>query len=291
MLLKLSDREFGILERKLSRRGLLNTTIRTTERHKHNLFYETLSDMRIGDVRASGYRAEKPDYRELGMSRVAGKPTEKDIDRYAEVTNGGRLDPDGYVTEALMFDTDVMPDRYGSATMNCLVDLYGKYLGRANDYNHSFDSREAICRVIDLSIGIDGQTVLHQDHPTKGKQGLSPMNPYVGQYMALTATLAFPGDTPKAQDDIARVQNSMTKDISIATQVPMEKSYCSECLKPMQSFWFWSYCEEHGFPGGTTDDGNRLVEIWDGADDAYVFGFVTDGAVRRAGVVLDPHKK
>lgn len=291
MLLKLNPEQFKILEKKLNRRGLLNPSIRTTERQRHNMFYETLSDMKIGDFRSPGYRAVKPSYTELGMSRVAGVPTAEEIEKYAEVTGGGVLDETGYVCEALMFDTDLMPDRYGSATLNCLVDLYDRYLGRANDFNHSFDAREAICRVIDLSIGTDPNKVLHKDHPTKGKQGLSPMNPYNGTYMALTAKLAFPGGTEKAQADIDRVKNSLTRDISIATVIPSEKCFCSECAKPMERFWFWSYCEEHGFPGGSTEEGTKVVEIWDGADDAFVFGFVSDGAVRCAGVVLDPYNK
>jgi hypothetical protein len=291
MLLKLSDRQFQILERKLSRRGLLSPDVHTSQRQAYSLFYETLSDMKIGDVRSPGYRAPKPNYTELGMSRVAGTPTASEIEQYARVTNGGVIDSSGFICEALMFDTDLMPDRYGAATMNCLVDLYSKYLGRANDFNHSFDASESVCRVIGLSIGTDPKVDMHPHHPAKAMQSLSPMNPYASQYMALVATLAFPGDTADAQYAITRAKNSLTKDISIATMIPGEKSYCSICLKNMERFWRWSYCEEHGFPGGTTEDGECLVEIWDGASDAFVFGFVSDGAVRRAGIVLDPHIK
>lgn len=291
MLLKLSTRELQILERKLSRRGLLSSDVHTSERQAFSLFYETLSDMKIGDVRSPGYRAPKPNYRELGMSRVAGPATDQDIEQYAKVTNGGKIDKSAYVCEALMFDTDLMPDRYGAATLNCLVDLYSRYLGRANDFNHSFDSSESICRVIGLNIGTDPGVEMHPHYPKKAMQSLSPMNPYASTYMALTAILAFPGDTADAQYAISRVRNSMTRDISIATMIPGEKSFCSICLKNMERFWRWSYCEEHGFPGGTTDDGECLVEISDGASDAFVFGFVSDGAVRRASTVLDPNIK
>lgn len=288
MLLRLNAEQFTILGSKLERSGInLNRSQHAT--HAENrVFYQILQDLGFNDSRSAGKRAEDPNYAELGFDRVAGEPTSADIAKYAKVTNGATLTNQGFVTQALFFDNDLIPDRYSVATLNLLVDLYNKYLGRGNDFNHEFNATMARSRIIDVNLGSDPSVILHPDTPVEAMKRFSPTNPLSDSYTAFFGTLAFPYVENDQYDTINSVKSGLIDDISIAFQNMEHTTYCSVCLDPMSRFWFWSYCEEHGFPGGRTEDGTAVVSIMDRASDVFTFGLVSDGAVKRAGIVLDP---
>jgi len=294
MLLKLSKEKFDVLAAKLERGGISLNNTRPATHAEQRVFYSILSDMGYPDSRAIGKRAPDPNYSELGFDRVAGAPTDSEIVRYAEVTNGGTLTKDGLVTQALFFDSDLIADRYSVATYNLLVDLASKYIGRGNDFNHEFDARQARARIIQTNLGTDPATSLHPDTPVQSLKTLSPNNVVAGTYVALYGTLAFPkleNEAPSYQgggNTIQSVSSGLVKDISIAFQPNPDTTYCSICLNKMDRFWFWSYCDIHGFPGGRMDDGTAVVEIMDHVSDVFTFGLVSDGAVKRAGIILDP---
>lgn len=293
MLLKLSTEQFSILQSKLERSGISIGQKQWATHAENRTFYQILDSMGLSESRSTGKRAAEPNYAELGLTRVAGPPTEADIARYREVTNGGVLTDEGFVTSALFFDNDLITDRYSIATLNLLNDLYSKYIGRGNDFNHAFDARQARCRIIDLSLGADPSTELHSDTPVEALRRFSPNNPLSSTYTALVGDLAFPkmdndaGGAFGAGSAIDSVKSALVKDISIAFQNAHKTTYCSLCLLPMDSFWFWSYCEEHGFPGGRLGS-EAVVGIMDRVSDVFTFGLVSDGAVKRAGIVLDP---
>lgn len=287
-LLTLKAPQFDILTDKLTRAGVRLDVRTHAGRDENRVFYQMLSDMGFSDVRAKIGRCAKPDYTALGFNRVAGAPTEEEIARYSQVTSGATLTDKGLVCQALLFDNDLITDRYHAATMNLLVDLYTKYVGRSNDFNHYFDVTQARCRVIDTHLGTDPGTKLHQDIPVEAISRLSPANAFSGVYTALYGTLAFPYLENDPHQVLEKVCNGMIKDLSLAFFEAPKTTYCSICLEPMDVFWFWDYCEEHGFPGGQTDSGERVVAIMDRAMDALTFGLVSDGAVARACLVLDP---
>jgi hypothetical protein len=257
--------------------------ITTAEAHRE--LFAAFSDLGIAEVNIPVGRATKPNYAELGMTRKAGQPTDEDKRRYTEVTRGGTLTDEGLVVQALLFDNDLITDRSAVMSYQGLVDLHQKYLGRANDFNHSFDANDARCRIIDLGLGSDPNTRLHEDRPDRGLLSLSNVGPNAS-YTALWATLAFPfmeGDTA-----IERVKNGLILDESIAFRTGPGQDLCSECLKPLQHSMCYTECEEHGFVGGRTEEGSLIVSIMNGVADAFTFGLVSDGAIKRAGLVTDP---
>lgn len=286
MLLKPTTQQFEALQSKLERSGI--QLGRGFAKHAENrAFYQILSDIGLYDSRTPGKRAKEPSYKELGFSRNAGSPSTSDIERYKEITGGGILTEDGFVTQALFFDNDLIADRYSVATYNLLTDLYSKYIGRANDFDHYFNVTQARSRIIDLEIGTDSGTALHPDTPVEALRRFSPNAPSNGTYTALFGDLAFPKMENDPESVTDRVKGGLIQDISICFQNAHKTTYCSLCLLPMDSFWFWSYCEEHGFPGGRLGS-DAVVAIMDRASDAYTFGLVSDGAVKRAKIVLNP---
>lgn len=285
-LIRLTKEQFATLEDKLVRAGLRPTARVGAGRPQNRVLYQILSSLGFEDSRSPGQRAMPPNYSELGMTRKAGPPTEADIAKYAEVTSGGTLTKDGLIVSALLFDTDLITDRYSVATLNTMVDLYDKYLGRSNDFDHSFDVTHARCRIIDIGLGSDVGVTLHRDTPVDALARFSPANPYAKTYLALHATLAFPHIEKDQYNVIENINAAIMRDISIAWSGGI--SYCSICLNEMGSFFCWKMCEEHGFPGGRTEDDEAVVSIIDGASDAFTFGLVSDGAVKRAMLVLDP---
>lgn len=285
-LIRPTKEQFSTLENKLERAGLRPTARTGAGRPQTRVLYQILSSLGFEDARSPGARALAPNYAEVGMTRKAGAPTKAEIDKYAEVTGGGEITDKGLVVQGLLFDTDLITDRYAVVTLNTMVDLYDKYLGRANDFDHSFDITHARCRIIELGLGSDSEVKLHKDTPSESLATLSPANPYSKTYLALYATLAFPDIANDPYRTIDSIKSGVMRDISIAWGGGC--SYCSVCLNAMESFYCWNYCEEHGFPGGRTEDGTAVVEIKDGAADAFTFGLVSDGAVKRAMLVLDP---
>lgn len=256
----------------------------------HRMFHMLLRDLGIGAQPISVGRAPAPSYGELGMTRKAGPPTEADREAYRLVTGGADLPEVGsFVTHALFNDTDLLTDRFMVKSTKTLFDLYDRYRGRANDFNHSFDVLEARCRVIDLGIGTDPNVVLHPDTPIAALEKLNPHGKYNGQYMALWSLLAFP---PLAGDDtIDRIRLGLIKDLSIAfadSQVLCSICVADGTLQEMVHSMCFTECPEHGFPGGRTEEGTLVAGIIHGVEDALTFGLVSDGAVKRACLVLDP---
>jgi len=256
----------------------------------HRELYAIFSDLGMGGAELSGYRAERPNYEALGMTRKAGEPTDEDRAAYYRVTGGATLPEGSFIVPALFNDTDFIADRYMVKATGALYDLHDRYLGRANDFNHDFLVEQARCRVIGLGVGYDPDTVLRSEVPARALQILNPYDQYAGKYVALTALLAF----PKIEGDntIERVKAGLLKDISIAfrSTAPL----CSVCLtqygekRPMVETSCFTECEEHGFPGGLTDEGTLVVGIMNSVVDAFTFGIVSDGAIPRACLVLDP---
>jgi hypothetical protein len=291
MLLKPTSEQIKIIEGKLERSGMKTGNRQHAGHAENRIFYQILQSVGFQDSRNGGQRASIPNYTVLGFDRVASKPTKADIMRYSEVTNGADLTKEGLITQALFFDNDLITDRYAVASFSLLVDLANKYLGRGNDFNHNFDARQARSRIIDVNIGTDPGTALHPDTPIEALQTLSPNSPVTSTYAAFYGTLAFPKLNENGgawgANTIESVQSGMIRDLSLAWALDGH-SLCSICLSPMETFWFWEYCGEHGFPGGRTDDGTAVVAIMQHAADAFTFGLVSDGAVKRAGLVLDP---
>jgi hypothetical protein len=287
MLIKLSATERSRLARRLERRGV-NPARRFALRQYHDVLYETLADLGHDSERRVGQRAEPPSYTELGMERVAGEPTEEEAKAYYEITAGGQLGEGSYVTSVLLTDSDLITDRYSVFSYQSLVGLMSRYLGRANDYNHSFDQKDAAGRLIDVSIGMDPGVVLHPDHPTDALRTLAPLNAAEGNYLALYGVMAFPGGE-QSKATIEGIKSGLVRDVSIAWSC--RSAVCSACLKHMERFWFWNYCEQHGLPGGRLSTGEAIVAIFDGITDAFVFGNVSDGAVKRARYVPDPKSR
>lgn len=295
MLLKLSEQQFSQLQSKLERSGISMGHRMSATHVEHRTFYQILSDLGFQDSRSIGRRASAPNYEVIGLDRAAGPPTSQEIATYSKLTDGAELPDGSFICQAILSDTDLVEDRYAVKTMRLLEGLRSKYLGRANDYNHSFDSREARSRIIQMGLGTDPDVKLHPDTPIEALAKLSPNNPFSGTYTALYGTLAFPFLNEDPEQTIDRVKNGMLKDISLAYCPAPETTYCSTCLlinEPkdslMKTFWFWSYCEEHGFPGGIDKGGRRVVQIMDGVSDVLTFGLVSDGAVKRAGLVINP---
>ena len=294
MLIKPSSEQFTVLASKLERSGIGIGSHTVTQKENH-VFYSILRDMGFQDARSMGMRATAPDYSSIGLDRIAGLPTAKEIATYKTLTDGATLPDNSFICQAILSDNDLLEDRYSIKTLKFLNGLQSKYLGRANDYNHSFDVREARSRIIDMGIGTDPATKLSPDTPLESLSKLSPTNPFSQTYTALYGTLAFPFLEDDPEQTIERVQNGMLKDISLAYASMADTTYCSTCLlindpqdSLMKSFWCWNYCEEHGFPGGIDKGGRRVVAIQDGVADCFTFGLVSDGAVKRAGLVLDP---
>lgn len=294
MLIKPTSEQFLALESKLERSGIGLKPHAITQR-ENQVFYSILQDLGYQDARSTGRRALAPDYSEIGLDRVGGPPTKQESEKYEKLTDGAELPEGSFVCQAILSDTDLVDDRYAIKTLKLLEGLRSKYLGRANDYNHSFDAREARSRIIDMGIGTDPGVKMHPDTPLEALSRLSPNNPFSQTYTALYGTLAFPFLEDDPEQTIARVKNGMLKDISLAYCSAPETTYCSTCLlinEPqdslMKTFWFWSYCEEHGFPGGIDKGGRRVVAIMDGVSDALTFGLVSDGAVKRAALILNP---
>jgi hypothetical protein len=255
----------------------------------HRQFYSAVSsifDTPFPMVGAGmpGGRKRKPNYSELGMSLVAGPPTDEEIEKYRQITDGGDLGRDGFVTNVLLFDNDLVTDRSMSMTAKGMSDLMSKYLGRANDFDHSFYVLDARARLIDLQIGSDPAMEMHPDFPHEAHRQLSPYNAFGGKYMAFWGRLAFP--KLSGDDTTERIRKGLIKDVSIAFS--HEDTLCSECLQPMKSDMCFTWCDEHGFPGGRTDEGRLVVGMVDSVKDAFTFGLVSDGAVARAGIVTDP---
>ena len=256
----------------------------------HGVLYSVFADLGIGAQNTAGYRASRPSYTSLGMTRKAGEPTDEDREKYAIVTGGAELPAGSLVIQALFNDTDYIGDRHYAKSINALFDLHDRYLGRANDRNHSFNVNDAACRVIGLGMGTDPDIKLHPDTPVEAMKVLTPHSPVNGVYTALWATLAFP--KLEGDDTIERVKLGLLKDISIAFRDA--ELLCSVCLtkykekRPMVHTACFTECEEHGFPGGLTDEGTRVVGIVNGVTDAFTFGIVSDGAIPRACMVLDP---
>lgn len=287
MLLKLSDRERREIKRqlltwyKVSGEQLSPMVLGT---FAHREFYSILRQMGYVVDQSAGPRAKKPKYSELGMTRGARYATDEDRARYAEITDGGDLGKDGYVVPVLLFDNDIITDRYQVMSYTGLTNLYEKYLGRANDFNHDFGVEQARGRLINLAIGTDPGTEMHPDLPTHALRQLSPHNPWVGGYTALWGELAMPN--LEFEDTIERVQKGLVKDVSIAFS--LEELLCSECQNPMSHDMCFTWCDEHGFPGGRTEEGRLITGIIDSVKDVFTFGMVSDGAVKRAGLVIDP---
>lgn len=275
------------LSARLERRGL-NTKRKMPTSQDYDILYSCLQDIgysvssAVGAI-GTGMRAKAPNYEALGINRKAGPPTEEDIQRYYEVTAGGELTSDGFVCPVLLSDNDLLPDRYKVHSFRSLATMASKYLGRANDDNHSFNSQEAAGRLIDVFVGTDPDTEMHPDYPTDVLKLVDPLNPYEGSYSAICGYMAFPKESEEA---ISRVKTALIHDVSIAF-VP-EVTICSICAKAMQSIWFFTFCEDHGFPGDVNEaDGKPVVGIYASCSDVRTFGHVSDGAARRARYVLD----
>lgn len=287
MLIKLSDRERREIKRqlltwyKVSGEQLSPMVLRT---FAHREFYSILRQMGYAVNQSAGSRAKKPKYSEIGMTQGARYATDEDRSRYREITDGGELGRDGYVVPVLLFDNDVITDRYEVMSYAGLTNLYEKYLGRANDFNHEFGVEQARGRLINLAIGTDPGTEMHPDLPTHALRQLSPNNPWVGNYTAFWGELAMPHI--EFEDTIERVQKGLIKDVSIAFS--SEELLCSECVKPMSQDMCFTWCDEHGFPGGRTEEGRLVTGVIDSVKDAFTFGMVSDGAIKRAGFVIDP---
>lgn len=281
-MIKLSETERARVARRLERRGV-NFARRFALRRDSELLYEILEEAGHRDTRRAGPRAAPPNYEELGMTRVAGEPTEDEARAYYEITDGGVLKEGSYVCQVLLTDSDLITDRYSVFPYEALVGLMSKYLGRANDYNHSFDQRDAAGRLISVDVGYDPGVTMHPHHPEQALRSLAPMNTVEGSYIALHGLMAFPADSV---DTIRDIQNGIVRDVSIAWSC--RGAICSACLKPMERFLFWNYCEMHGLPGGELSTGEMVVAIYSDIKDAFVFGNVSDGAVKRARYVPDP---
>jgi hypothetical protein len=281
-MIKLSDTERARVARKLERRGV-NFARRFALKRDSEILYEVLEEAGHQDARRAGPRAEPPNYEELGMTRVAGEPTEEEARTYYEITDGGVLKEGSYVCSVLLTDSDLITDRYSVFPYEAMVGLMSRYLGRANDYNHSFDQKDAAGRLISVDIGLDPGVAMHPHHPAESLKALSPLNTAEGSYLALYGLMAFPAESEKT---IVDIQNGIVRDVSIAWSC--KGALCSACLKPMERFFFWNYCEMHGLPGGELATGDVVVAIYSEIKDAFVFGNVSDGAVKRARYVPDP---
>lgn len=253
----------------------------------HSVLRYAIHRSGLGNAVTVAGRATVPNYKELGM-RKAGTPTDDDIAAYQSlgVAAGADVPEGSFVCDVILTDSDLMPDRFGIWSFRALAGLTSKYLGRANDTNHSFDQNDASGRLIDLWLGHDPGTALDQRAPVEALRRQDPINGYAGQYVALCGRMLFPA-APGNRDAIDALRTGLVQDVSIAW-ARGEASVCSVCDKEMGSYWFWEYCEEHGFPGGTTDEGEAVVAIYKEPSDVRVFGHVTDGACRRARYVIDP---
>lgn len=285
--MKLDPRQRETLAAKLERRGVdLSRRFSTAEDDR--IFFDTMADMGLADARDPGPRVEPPDYTELGMTRKAGAPTKEEQDRYREITAGAELGDDGWVCMVLLADTDLLPDRYGVDSFRTLVGLYSKYLGRANDFNHSFNAKEAGGRIIDMGIGTDPGVELHPHTPVEAMRALDPLNTSAGVYTALYATMAFP-KTSYTDQIVESIKSALTSDVSVA--FAPSGATCSACLAAMRRYWLWYECLTCGFAGGKTEEGVPVVSIYGDVSDVRVFGHVSDGACKRARYVLDPTQK
>jgi hypothetical protein len=290
-LIKLTEQERKSVRKRLLKWYNITTSsgkmITSTEAHR--MLFSTLSELGIADVNIPVGRAEAPSYETLGMTRNAGPPTKEEIARYKEVTGGGILDENGFVAQILLFDNDLIRDRSAVMSFKGLSDLYTKYLGRANDFNHSFRVQDARCRIIDLGLGYDPSSNLHPNRPTDKMMSILPGgNAYDGVYTALWGTVAFPfiaGD-----DTISKIKSGLIKDESVCFSTTPGTDLCSECMTPLTHSFCFTECDEHGFTGGRTEEGNLISCVMTGVDDALTFGLVSDGAVTRAGIQLMPNK-
>lgn len=289
-MIKLPRETRDQLATRLAGRGLDLGLRFATPRDVAAVFAE-LGEMGYPDTRVSGERAAAPDYRELGFDRKASPPTDDDRERYRRVTRGAELGEDGFVCQVLLMDTDLLPDRYAAHTFRSLVGLKERYLGRANDINHSMSARDAGGRVIDMWIGVDEGVLLHQDHPTEAVVRYDPYLRHARSYAALGATVAFPrvNEGARAIDDI---RSGLVRDVSIAWS---SGAFCSECMvaedrrRPMIGFLGLFVCEEHGLAGGRdAETGRAVVAVYEDVRDAFTYGHVANGACRRASYVLDP---
>jgi hypothetical protein len=283
-MIKLSETERARVARKLERRGV-NFARRFALKRDSDLLYELLEESGHTDARRAGPRAEPPNYEELGMTRVAGSPTDDEAKAYYDITSGGEVKDDAYVCSVLLTDSDLITDRYSVFPYEAMVGLMSKYLGRANDYNHSFDQKDAAGRLISVDVGYDPAVTMHPHHPSESLQALNPMNSVEGSYIALYGTMLFPGGE-LSRPTIEGIQSGLVRDVSIAWSCT--GSVCSACLKPMERFLWWNYCEMHGLPGGELATGDIVVAIYKEIKDVFVFGNVSDGAVKRARYVPDP---
>lgn len=284
---KVDSTTLAKLAARLERRGL-NTNAKFAQSEDYNILYASLADLgfsRFASVGgySVGKRAKDPDYESLGITRKAGPPTSEDIERYRQVTAGGQLTEDGFVCPVVLSDNDLLPDRYKVHSFRSLTSLAAKYLGRANDNNHSFDVMEASGRLIDVWIGTDTSTEMHEHYPADTLRTIDPLNPHEGEYAAICGLMAFPSES---QMDINKLKSALIQDVSIAFRP--DSSLCSICAVPMQWLWIFNYCEEHGFPGDiNAADGKPVVGIFTNCSDVRTFGHVSDGAAKRARYVLD----
>ena len=268
--------------------AVMNATAGRTDSDqiRYDLMQQQLAALGFADGRTPGFGVPRPDYTELGMDWVAGPPTAEHVEMYRKVTLGGKLTEDSLVVSILLSDTDLKPDRYGVFQFKNLVELHGEYLGRQNDTNHSFDQKDAAGRIIDLWIGTDAGVEMHPDYPRQTLSMLDYANPFAGQYAALCGLVAFPSRKKASADAIEDLMAGIIQDVS--TSYCVNNHLCSICGTGMESFWMFSWCEEHGFPGQRQADGTAVVQIADTITRAMTYGHVTDGAVRRARYVLDP---
>lgn len=288
-LLKPNKEQTKIIKRRLTKWYNLTTSsgrqVGTTEAHR--MLFAAFADVGVGEVNISKGRASIPDYASLGMKRKACSPTEEDIARYAEVTGGGKLTKDGLIVQALMFDNDLITDRSAVMSFKGLTELCSKYMGRANDFNHSFNVQDARCRIIDLGLGYDPNTQFHPDRPTTNLGKLPGATYYDSVYTALHATLAFP--YVENDQTIDKVLSGLIKDESVAFATTPGTEFCSECLTPLTHSFCYTQCDEHGYVGGRVEDtGSLICNVMTSVADAFTFGLVSDGAIARAGIVLNP---
>lgn len=285
MLIKLTSEQRRDIKKRLLKwyRSIDHNPV-TLRSQAHRTFYSFTKELGLPRPDVVFGRSKKPNYSSLGMKMGARRPNQKDIEDYRMITDGADLPSDSLVTPVLLFDNDLITDRFEVVSFNALKDLYTKYVGRANDYNHDFSVEHAAGRLIRTEIGSDETTELHMDYPKHAMDQLNSMNPFRNTYMALWGDFAMPNLS--FDDTIERIEKGVIKDVSIAFNAPA--LLCSECLKEMQSDMCFTWCDEHGFPGGRTEEGRLVVGIIDQISDAFTFGLVSDGAIKRAGIVLDP---
>ena len=284
---KIDSTQLAKLSARLERRGA-NLTTKFPKKEDYASLYACLSDLGYHrfaalDDYSAGPRVSPPDYKALGINRKAGAPSEQDIELYRQVTAGGELTKDGFVCPVILTDNDLITDRYKVHSFRSITSLATKYLGRSNDNNHSLDVTEAAGRLIDIFIGTDSATEMHEHYPSTALKVIDPLNPYEGAYSAVCGLMAFPAES---QSTINKLKTGLVQDVSIAFR--SDSVVCSLCLKPMESFFWFNYCEEHGFPGEINEaTGQPVVGIFTTCSDVRTFGHVSDGAAKRARYVLD----